>query len=207
MRYFLQRLFQFVIVFVVVTFVVMAATRIGSTDPLRDLAGGQVSELQMEEVAEDYPYLDKPLPVQYVYWLQDVFTGDWGRSYIQSQTVGEMFRQRAPATFFIVFWAIVIGLVIAVPLGVYSAYRRDKFFDKTSSVELVRRHLDAAARGRRAVAVLGRGPRRHVLHRGRIDLRRALGQPRTSTSRTSSYPRSRSGSVSARYGAASFAAT
>jgi peptide/nickel transport system permease protein len=133
-RYFLQRLFQFVIVFVVVTFIVMASTRIGSTDPLRDLAGGQVSEQQMEAVAEEYPYFDKPLPVQYVYWLKDVVSGDWGRSYIQSQTVGEMFRQRAPATFFIVFWAIVMGLLIAVPLGVYSAYRRDKFFDKASSV-------------------------------------------------------------------------
>jgi peptide/nickel transport system permease protein len=133
-RYFLQRLVQFVIVFVVVTFIVMAATRIGSTDPLRDLAGGQVSEQQMQEVAEDYPYLDKPLPVQYVYWLKDVVTGDWGRSYIQSQTVGEMFRQRGPATFFIAFWAIVIGLVIAVPLGVYSAYRRDKLFDKATSM-------------------------------------------------------------------------
>jgi peptide/nickel transport system permease protein len=134
MRYAAQRLIQFVLVFVVVTFVVMAATRIGSTDPARDLAGGAVSEAQVEQVKEDYPYLDKPLVVQYGYWLKDILTGNWGRSYVANQSNAEMFEQRMPSTVFIAFWAIVIGLVIAVPLGVYSAYRRDGFFDKSSSV-------------------------------------------------------------------------
>jgi peptide/nickel transport system permease protein len=134
MRYAAQRLIQFVLVFVVVTFLVMAATRIGSTDPARDLAGGAVSEAQIAQVKEDYPYLDKPLVVQYGYWLKDMVTGDWGRSYVASQSVVDMFKQRAPSTVFIALWAIVIGLLIAVPLGVYGAYRRDGLFDRASSV-------------------------------------------------------------------------
>ena len=133
MRYAAQRLIQFILVFFVVTFVVLAATRIGSQDPARDLAGGAVSETQIEQVKEDYPYLDKPLVAQYGYWLKDTFTGDWGRSYVASQSVVDMFKQRMPSTVFIALWAIVIGLVIAVPVGVYSAYRRDGLFDKTSS--------------------------------------------------------------------------
>ncbi len=96
MRYLGQRLIQFVLVFVVVTFGVMAATRIGSTDPARDLAGGAVSEAQIAQVEEDYPYLDEPLVVQYGYWLKDIFTGDWGRSYVASQSVVDMFEQRLP---------------------------------------------------------------------------------------------------------------
>jgi peptide/nickel transport system permease protein len=134
MRYAAQRLIQFVLVFIVVTFMVMAATRIGSTDPARDLAGGAVSEAQIEQVKADYPYLDKPLVVQYGYWLKDIVTGDWGRSYVASQSVIDMFKQRAPSTIFIAIWAIVIGLVIAVPLGVYSAYRRDGMFDRAGSL-------------------------------------------------------------------------
>jgi peptide/nickel transport system permease protein len=133
MRYAAQRLIQFVLVFVVVTFLVLAATRIGSTDPARELAGGAVSEAQLEQVKEDYPYLDKPLVVQYGYWLKDMVTGDWGRSYVASQSVVDMFKQRAPSTVFIAFWAIVIGLLIAVPLGVYGAYRRDGLFDRATS--------------------------------------------------------------------------
>lgn len=134
MRYIAQRLLQFVIVFVVVTFAVLVFTRIGSTDPARDLAGGAVSEAQIEQVKQDYPYLDDPIPVQYVYWLKDILTGEWGRSYVASQSTIDMFQQRMPTTVFIAFWAIFIGLAIAVPLGVYSAYRRDGMFDKASSL-------------------------------------------------------------------------
>jgi len=120
-RYTLQRVGQFIIVFVVVTFVVMVATRIGSKDVARDLAGGTVSDALIERVNEDYPYLDKSLVVQYGYWLKDMVTGNMGTSYAQSQDVVDMFKQRLPVTFFVGFWAIFLGLLIAVPLGVYSA--------------------------------------------------------------------------------------
>ncbi len=102
MRYLGQRLLQFVIVFIVATFLVMVVTRIGSTDPARDLAGGTVSQERIDQVDEDYPYLDDPLPVQYVHWLKDIVTGNWGRSYIASQDNLEMFQQRMPPTLFIV---------------------------------------------------------------------------------------------------------
>ena len=134
MRYIGQRLLHFVLVFIIVTFSIMVATRIGSTDPARDLAGGAVSEAQIEQVKQDYPYLDDPLPVQYVHWLKDLLTGDWGRSYVASQDNVEMFQQRMPTTVFIVFWSIFIGLVIAVPLGVYSAYRRDRALDRIGNL-------------------------------------------------------------------------
>jgi peptide/nickel transport system permease protein len=134
MRYFVQRFVQFLIVFVIVTFTVMVVTRIGSDDPIRDLAGGTVSEAQMAQVQEDYPYLDDPLVVQYVYWVGDLLTGDLGYSYLQSQSGADMFKQRLPPTLFIGFWAVFIGLLVAVPVGVYSAYRRDGAFDRTASV-------------------------------------------------------------------------
>ena len=197
MRYVGQRLIQFVLVFVIVTFMVLAATRIGSTDPARDLAGGAVSEAQIEQVKEDYPYLDKPLAVQYVYWLKDIVTGDWGRSYVASQSVVDMFQQRMPTTVFIVFWAIVIGLLIAVPLGVYSAYRRDGLFDQGGSIgsfavismpplvvgraaALPRRHArstssrPSGARVRRAVEQPGRALQ-ELLHPGADARRRPRG--------------------------------
>lgn len=133
MRYALQRVGQFIVVFIVVTFVVMVATRIGSKDVARDLAGGTVSDALIQRVNDDYPYLDKPLVVQYGYWLKDMVTGNMGTSYAQSQNVVDMFQQRLPVTFFVGFWAIFLGLLIAVPLGVYSAYRRDGWVDRISS--------------------------------------------------------------------------
>ena len=82
MRYLGQRLIHFILVFVIVTFAVLAFTRMGSTDPARDLAGGLVTEERIAQVEADYPYLDDPLPVQWVYWMKDVLTGDFGYSYI-----------------------------------------------------------------------------------------------------------------------------
>jgi peptide/nickel transport system permease protein len=134
MRYFFQRLAQFSLVFIIVTFTVMVATRIGSRDPVRDLAGGFASDEQIKQVLIDYPYLDQPLLLQYPRWLADLLTGNLGYSYLQNQSGLEMFAQRLPATLFLAFWAIAIGLAIAVPLGVYSAYRRDGFFDRSVSL-------------------------------------------------------------------------
>ena len=132
MRYALARLVQFVIVIVVVTFAVLAISRIGSKDPARDLAGGAVSQERVDQVSDRF-HLDDPIVVQYGYWLKDFVTFDMGYSYIQSQDVVAMFKQRMPVTLFIAFWAIVVGLVLAVPAGVYSAYKRDGLLDRAIS--------------------------------------------------------------------------
>lgn len=132
MRYALARLVQFVIVIVVVTFAVLAISRIGSEDPARDLAGGIASQERVEEVSERF-HLDEPIVVQYGYWLKDFVTFDMGYSYVQSQDVVDMFQQRMPVTMFVAFWAIFVGLLIAVPAGVYSAYKRDGLLDRVVS--------------------------------------------------------------------------
>ena len=71
MRYALQRLGQFILVFLVVTFLVMVITRVGSKDPARDLAGGLVAQEQVDEVRELYR-LDEPFVVQYGHWLKNL---------------------------------------------------------------------------------------------------------------------------------------
>jgi peptide/nickel transport system permease protein len=134
LRYALTRIVRFIFVFILVTFSVMVATRIGSKDIVRDLAGGQVSDQVIAQVEADFPYLDKPLVIQYGYWLKDMLTGNWGKSYAQEQTVVEMFQQRGPVTFFLGFWAILMGLLFAVPIGIYSAYKRDSVLDRSLSI-------------------------------------------------------------------------
>jgi peptide/nickel transport system permease protein len=139
LRYALTRLLRFVVVFVLVTFLVMISTRIGSKDPLRDLAGGSVGDDVIAKAAADYPYIRQYdnnflgwIP-QYGNWLKDMVTGEWGYSYAQNQPVTEMFKQRLPLTLWLGVWAIVIGLLIAVPVGVYSAYKRDGLLDRALS--------------------------------------------------------------------------
>lgn len=142
MRYALTRISRFILVFVIVTFLVMLATRIGSKDPIRDLAGGQVGPEVIAKVQADYPYIEQCsgalsylpcMATQYVQWTADMVTGQMGYSYAQNQSVKDMFVQRGPSTIWVGVWAIVLGLLIAVPVGVYSAYRRDGIFDRVMS--------------------------------------------------------------------------
>jgi peptide/nickel transport system permease protein len=131
-RYALQRFVQFLIVFLIVTFLVMVAIRAGRDDVAVEMTGGFATPERVEEIRELYK-LDEPFPVQYAYWLKNLVTFDLGRSELLSADVSELLRQRFPMSMLLAVYAIIVALVIAVPLGVLSAYRRDTWFDKAGS--------------------------------------------------------------------------
>lgn len=69
--------------------------------------------------------LDKPMWSQYLVWVGNLFQGDMGNSLWQSTPVTERLAERLPVTFELGLLAILIGLTIALPIGVYSAIRQD----------------------------------------------------------------------------------
>ena len=74
--------------------------------------------------------LDKPVYVQYGRWIGEIFLhGSLGESLIGSWSVEERIVERLPVTIELGFLAIVIGLVIALPVGIYSAIRQDTAAD------------------------------------------------------------------------------
>jgi len=74
--------------------------------------------------------LDVPIHVQYVQWLGDIFLhGDLGDSLWTSTSVTEEILSRLPVTFELGLMALVVALLIAIPIGVYSAIRQDTVGD------------------------------------------------------------------------------
>jgi dipeptide transport system permease protein len=73
--------------------------------------------------------LDQPLIIQYKSFVMNFFKGDLGRSVVTKRAVKEEFFERFPATlelgFSALFWAILLG----VPLGIFAAFKRNKFWD------------------------------------------------------------------------------
>jgi peptide/nickel transport system permease protein len=134
-RYFLQRLLQTVVVFLAVTFLVMAFTRFGQ-DPervARDMAGGiSARPDEIAKITEQYK-LDSNIIVQYFAWVKNIVTLDLGFSKLLGVPVTQAIADRAPMTLFIGIYALIFGLIISLPLAIWSAYRRDGWFDKTSS--------------------------------------------------------------------------
>jgi peptide/nickel transport system permease protein len=134
-RYALQRTLQFLIVFFVVTFSVMVLLRLGLNkpgDPARTMLGGAPSEQQIADATARY-HLDSNYIVQYWYWITGMLRGDFGFSVQNSLPVRTLIANRIMTTVLLGFYAVTFGLLIAVPIAVYQAYRRDRSFDKVSS--------------------------------------------------------------------------
>jgi peptide/nickel transport system permease protein len=74
--------------------------------------------------------LDQPLPIQYVKWVKAfVLEGDWGYSIKFRRPVADMISERLPATLLLFGVGFLVTLLIAVPIGVYSAIKPYSFFD------------------------------------------------------------------------------
>ena len=73
--------------------------------------------------------LDQPLYVQYGQYVFDLLQGDMGRSYIRGQEVTTLVFERLPATVELALAASVVAIVLAIPLGVISATRRNEPVD------------------------------------------------------------------------------
>ncbi len=135
MRYFVQRFGQFLIVFFIVTFGVMVLMRLGLNspgDPARTMLGGTADEALIARTTARYR-LDQNYLVQYWFWLKGMLTGDMGFSVRFSSPVGSLIRQRAMTTVLLGLYSVVLALVIAVPLAIRSAYKRDGVVDRIGS--------------------------------------------------------------------------
>lgn len=138
MRYALQRTLQLAVVFVLVTFAVLVAMRVGGGGP-RELAqrmlGGTVSPEEIDAAVARY-HLDSNYLVQYVFWLGDLFRLDLGYSVANNMSVADLLRPRVWTTALLGLYAIILGLLVAVPLAVTQAHRRDTWFDRIGNVSL-----------------------------------------------------------------------
>ena len=95
-RYFLQRLLQFFIVFFLVTFSVMVFMRLGMNkpgDPALTMLGGTVRVEDAEKINEQY-HLNGNIFAQYWYWLKGMLSGDFGISVQQNTTVAKYLSGR-----------------------------------------------------------------------------------------------------------------
>ena len=85
---------------------------------------------EMREQIEADLGLDKPMHLQYVRWISDiVIRGDLGTSLVRETSVGAEISERVPITITMGLLAVLFALLIAIPVGVYSAVRQDTLGD------------------------------------------------------------------------------
>ena len=87
-----------------------------------DISAGKLGREQLERVLG----LDQPMWIQYWRWVGAILLhGDFGNSLWQNTPVREYLLARLPVTFELGFMALIFGLMIAIPIGVFSAVRQD----------------------------------------------------------------------------------
>jgi peptide/nickel transport system permease protein len=100
-------------------------------DPAVQILGPQgASDPEAVETIRKELKLDKPLYEQYGHWLGNVLTGDLGRSRYRNQDVRDAIFERLPVTVQIGGMALVLALLLAIPFGIFSAYRSNTPPDK-----------------------------------------------------------------------------
>jgi len=77
--------------------------------------------------------LDDPIPIRYVRWFVAMAKGDWGFSFVSRVDVGALIMQRLPTTLWVLGLAQLLGLLVALPVGIYSAMRPYSLFDQIST--------------------------------------------------------------------------
>src|SRR5262249_32365774 len=97
-------------------------------DPARVMAGTDADAAGIEEVRQKYGLRD-PIPVQYVKWLRLALHGDLGESIRTREPIVRLVSHKLPITLQLSAYAMLIALLVAVPLGVLAAVRRNTAWD------------------------------------------------------------------------------
>ena len=133
LRYTLKRLLALIPILLFVSFVTFGMVRLAPGDPALIMVGGKrVSAETLASIREKYGLLGDPVS-EYVKWVGKAVQGDLGESYRQKQKVTDMILDRLPITLWLVIMATVIAIVVAIPLGIISALRKNSFVDYASS--------------------------------------------------------------------------
>ena len=129
----LRRFLTAIPTLLIVTLMVFTIQRMLPGDPALILAGEQQDPEVIAFIRAKY-HLDDPVPVQYFAWLGRVARGDLGQSIRTNQPVTELIFEKLPVTAELALLSLLVALVIAIPIGVISAVRKDTPLDYAGTV-------------------------------------------------------------------------
>ncbi len=123
------RLLTLIPMLLLVATVVFFLIRLVPGDPARIMVGGSRTTPETIANIRAAYRLDEPLPVQYALWVGDLVKGDFGLSFRQRADVRDLIMARLPLTLTLAGFSFAISLLIAVPLGIVAAVKRNTWVD------------------------------------------------------------------------------
>ncbi|WP_416145414.1 ABC transporter permease [Planococcus koreensis] len=127
MKYFLKSLVKTIPVLLLITLIVFLLVRV-TGDPVSLMLPETATEAERDSLREAMGFND-PLPIQYLNYLGDLVTGDFGDSFRYNTDALNLILERLPATLELAIASMIVAIIISVPLGILSAVKRNSFFD------------------------------------------------------------------------------
>lgn len=127
-QYVIRRLLQTIPILLGVSVLIFVIVKSTPGNPYAYLFGPRTDPKMKEQLMEQMGFND-PLPLQYVRWLKTTLSGNLGYAIRSQRPVTEMLGEAIPRTLILTGSAFVIGLLLAVPMGVLSATRQYSLLD------------------------------------------------------------------------------
>lgn len=127
-QYIMRRLVQMIPVVFGITIIIFVMLRLVPGDPAQTFLGDKATDEQIEAVSRDMG-LDKPVYVQYGYYIRDLVTLDLGESLKYRLPVNELLWDRLKVSLSVVLVTGILITAISVPLGVLAALKKDSLID------------------------------------------------------------------------------
>lgn len=128
LSYLVSRLLQIIPTFLLVMVVIFLLVRMLPGDPAIAMADAKATEAQLELI-RDKLGLNEPLPMQFLYFVQNTLSGDMGTSILLKAPVLEVILERIPVTAFLTVYAVILSILIAGPLAFVAALNKNGSLD------------------------------------------------------------------------------
>jgi peptide/nickel transport system permease protein len=134
-RFAASRILQAIPTVILVSMLVFGLMRMAPGDPATMQMGTEAANpanfAKLEALREEMG-LTKPIPIQYLRWIQDLAGGDFGDSLRNKKPTVDLFLQKLPATLELLLGSMIFALALSIPLGVLSAFKRGTFVDRAA---------------------------------------------------------------------------
>jgi len=128
LAFLIRRLIGIAAVMIGVSVITFAISHVIPADPAVAALGDHATDEQIAAFRAEYK-LDRPLPEQYLTYVNDLLHGDLGRSIRTRRSVADDLADSFPATFELSFTALLVSIVVGIPAGIWSAISRGRLPD------------------------------------------------------------------------------
>jgi peptide/nickel transport system permease protein len=132
-KYFLKRILIAVPTLIAISMVIYLVLALAPGDPLGELANSPSITPEIRENIRRALGLDQPIHIRYVKWATAFISGNMGYSFVNPVQVSQLIWQRLPTTLWVVGLAYLLSVVVAFPLGIFSALKRYTWLDNLAT--------------------------------------------------------------------------